>query len=152
MAFTNPAAPNLADFATFVYDQGITAEQLPVGSDYLIWSFDIAKAKTLVPPPGMPPILYVLALYNLGMHTLIGIAQDQTGQTTFSDARKGYGYLSFSAGPVTSTSDNGSGTSLLAPDFLKKLTLQDILLLKTPWGRQYLAYAQQYGPNVVGVS
>ncbi|WP_320533661.1 hypothetical protein [Robbsia andropogonis] len=152
MAFTDPTTPNLADFTTFVYSQGVPQADLPADSDYLVWSFDIAKARTLVAPFSLPPILYVMAVYNLGMHTLVGLGQDLEGQTFFTTAREKFKFGSFAAGPVVSTGDNGSQTTLLAPEFLKNLTLQDLELLKTPWGRYYLAYAQQAGSTAFGVS
>jgi hypothetical protein len=35
---------------------------------------------------------------------------------------------------------------MATPDFVKTLTLANLQQLKTPWGRQYLAYAQSAGP------
>lgn len=152
MAFANPSAPNLADFTTFVFAQGVPEGDLPSGSEYLQWAFDIAMGVALIPPASLPPILYVMAVYNLGMHQLLKIAQDQNGQTFFSQQRAAFKLLTFQAGPVGASADQSTSNTLVAADFIKGLTMQGLGLLNTPWGREYLAYAQAYGPNIVGVS
>lgn len=152
MAFANPSAPNLNDFATFAYNQGVPEGDLPSDSDYLQWSFDIAMGIALIPPADMPPIQYVLAVYNLGMHQLLKIAQDQPGQTFFAQQRTAFKLLTFQAGPVGASADQSTSNTLVAAEFIKGLTMQGLDLLNTPWGREYLSYAQMYGPNIVGVS
>lgn len=152
MAFANPSEPNLADFTVFVYAQGVPQADLPSDSQYLVWSFDTSVAKAICSPACLAPIIYVLAVYNLGMHTLLKIAQDEEGQTFFADQRKAFNLLTFLGGPVQAAADQGTSDSLVVPDFFKTLTLADLDLLKTPWGREYLAYAQAFGPNVVGVN
>jgi hypothetical protein len=119
---------------------------------YLVWAFIGALGITLVPPSSMPPILYVMAVYNYGMHKLLKIGQDQVGQTFFADQRANFKLLSFKAGPVGASADQATSQTLVTPDFLKGLTMGDLDLLLTPWGREYLDYSQQYGPNIVGVS
>jgi hypothetical protein len=152
MAFANPTMPNLADFTAFVYAQGVPTDDLPSDSPYLQWSFNTSVAKVINAPACIAPIIYVLAVYNLGMHTLLKIGQDESGQTFFADQRKTFNLLTFTAGPVQSAADQATSDTLVVPDFLKTLTLADLDLLKTPWGREYLAYAQEFGPNVVGVT
>jgi hypothetical protein len=213
--FTNPAAPNIGDFSTFVLNQGVPPADLPSGtlttvnvdslgnlttasttgtvavgmalvgtglntyiatwtgtsgtvspvpaaaisvasataySPYLAWAFGAAMAITLSPPPCMPPIEYVMAVYNYGMHKLLKVGQDQIGQTFFADQRTAFKLLSFKAGPVGASADQATSQTLVAPDFLKGLTMGDLDLLLTPWGRDYLDYSQAYGPSIVGVS
>lgn len=213
--FTNPTAPNLPDFSTFVLNQGVPSADLPSGtlttvvidasgnltaasetgtvavgmalvgmgintyiatwngtsgtvspvpsaaasastastySPYLAWAFTAAMGITLTPPPCMPAIEYVMAAYNYGMHKLLKIGQDQGGQTFFATQRAAFNLMSFKAGPVGASSDNGTSSTLVTPDFLKGLTMSDLDLLLTPWGREYLAYSQDYGPSIVGVS
>lgn len=160
MTFINPSAPNLADFTTFVYAQGVASANLPPSSDYLIWALNYGGFVALIPPPGMPTVMivpdhappYVMAVYNVGMHQLLKIAQDISPSTYFSDLRKTYNFLSFIAGPIIASSDQSTGETLLAADWMKSMTLSALDLLKTPWGRDYLAYAQAYGPNIVGIS
>lgn len=121
-------------------------------SPYLQWALTMAEGVTLVPPSCMPPIMYVTAVYNYGMHKLLKIGQDQPGQTFFSDQRANFKLLSFKAGPVGASADQATSQTLVTPDFLKGLTMGDLDLLLTPWGRDYLDYSQAYGPNIVGVS
>lgn len=215
--FTNPLQPNLADFNTFVLNQGVPSGDLPSGtlatvsigtsgvitaasttgtvspgmalvgtgintyiatwssgtnsgtvspvpmaavsassataySPYLAWAFIGAMGVTLIPPFCMPAILYVVAVYNYGMHKLLKIGQDQSGQTFFATQRTAFNLLSFKAGPVANAGDQATSSTLVTPDFLKGLTMGDLDLLLTPWGREYLDYSQQYGPNIIGVS
>jgi hypothetical protein len=130
----------------------VSASSATAYSPYLQWAFVGASAVTLVPPPCMPPILYVTAVYNYGMHKLLKIAQDQPGQVFFATQRQTFNLLSFRAGPVAASADQATSNTLLTPDFLKGLTIGDLDLLLTPWGREYLDYSQMYGPNEVGVS
>jgi len=152
MAFENPSTPNLADFTVYVYEQGVPEADLPPDSQYLVWAYNTALPKTLRAPPCIVPILYVLAVYQLGMHTLLKIAQDQPDQTFFAAQRTTYKLLSFVAGPVFYSMDQATSNSLKAPDFLSGLTMSGLDLLKTPWGQEYLAYSQAFGPTTVGVS
>jgi hypothetical protein len=74
-------------------------------SPYLAWALTGAVGVTLVPPSCMPPILYVTAAYNYGMHKLLKVAQDQPGQTFFVEQRAAFKLLSFKAGPVGASAD-----------------------------------------------
>lgn len=130
----------------------ISAPVVMTDSPYVQWAFNIAIGVALISPASMPPILYVMAVYNLGMHQLLKTAQDVGGYQFFADQRKAFKLLTFVAGPVIASADQATSNTLLAPDFLKGLTLADLDLLKTPWGQAYLSYAQSYGPNIVGVS
>ena len=149
--FADPNTPNLPDFITFVRNQGVTAAMLPDASDFFNWAFVQARDITLHVPQ-IPSILYVMAVYNYGMNWLINWAQDTPPSTFFTDYRKANGILAFTAGPVSATADQGTSSSFATPDWVKDATLSTLGLLKTPWGRAYLEYAQQWGPTVVGVS
>lgn len=225
MAYTNPTAPNLADFQTFCATQGLPVIALPDSSPWYQWALDWAQSIVRCAPPCIPAIQYVQAVYNLGLHWLIENAPDQmgialtsltwaNGQVTvtaaaatgiavgeginisivaaapaayngtfgavatgantlvyslpnnpgtnavpgllnlafFAGLRQQFNLLAFVPGIVTSASDQGTQASLTVPDSFKSLTLQDLDLIKTPWGRAYLFYAQKAGPTVVGVS
>lgn len=158
MAFTDPTTPNLTDFTTYVQDQGATTTYLPVPSDYLDYALNYALSVAIGSEVGFVSGLsgyanpYVMAVYNLGMHQLLKITPDQNGQTWFADQRTAYKLLQFQAGPVVASSDQSTAQTLAEPEFLKNLSMRDLDLIKTPWGRWYLEYAQQYGPAVVGVS
>ncbi|WP_369065305.1 hypothetical protein [Burkholderia gladioli] len=142
----------MADFTTFVYNQGVPEADLPNNSQYLQWAFTMAMNLALVAPCSVPSIVYVLAVYNLGMHRLLKVAQDIPPSTFFSQQRTVFKMMAFTAGVIQSSSDESTSNSMVVPEFFKNLTLQDLDLLKTPWGREYLAYAQQFGPDIVGVS
>ena len=149
--FSNPSVPNQADFNTFVYNQGITTTVLPTNSLYLTWSFDYALNNTFTVPQ-IPGTIYSLAVYNYGLHNLMMTAQDQTGQTYFSDYRAANNLLSFVIGPVVSSTDQGTGETLANAEWAQHISISAASLLKTPWGQQYLSYSQQYGPNIIGFS
>ena len=129
----------------------MTTAALPNDSPYLQWTLDIAL-KVVMPSDPCIQILYVLAVYNYAMAQLVMICPDQAGQTFFSDLRAKYNLLSFIAGPVISSFDQGTGQSLAKPAFIDGLQIGQLALLNTIWGRAYLDYAQSYGPNIVGVS
>lgn len=153
MAFVDPTTPNQADFTTFVYNQGVTTAQLPTNSEYLPWAFQYGvnwttqTASDLMPPPA-----YVMACYNLGLHYLLKIAQDQNGQTFFADWRKNANLLTFVAGAVISSADQGTSQTLSGSKGLEDLSLLGMDALKTPWGQSWLQYEQAYGPNIAGLS
>ncbi len=96
---------------------------------------------------GANTLVYPLAT-NPGAATQAGFL----AQTFFSDQRKAYGLLSFPVGAISSSSDEATSQSVVVPEFFKTLTLSGMDLMRTPWGREYLDYAQTYGQNVVGVS
>ena len=219
MAFSNPTTPNLADFITFVYSNGVGNTQLPFGvlsavtvdtsgnltvtsvsgtvaagmvligtglsnntiletfnsstltgtvspfpssavsdptvnawSPYLTWAFGQATGASPDPPPLLAPIIWVLATYNLGMHVLLRIAQDVSGQTFFQTNRATFKLGSFVSGVLSASNDENTGVQLVVPEAFKKLSLGNLDLLKTPYGQEYLMYIQQYGPTIVGVS
>lgn len=85
---------------------------------------------------------------NPGSATSLGVF----GLQFFANLRKQFNLLSLVAGPVESSHDATTGQTLVVPDFFRSLTFSDLDLMKTPWGQRYLAYAQQYGPNIVDVS
>jgi hypothetical protein len=78
---------------------------------------------------------------------LINFATDQSGQTFFATARTNYGINSFVAGVIGSSADETTSESLVVPEAMKNLTLQNLQNLKTPYGRQYLYFAQAFGTN-----
>lgn len=94
MAFANPTTPNLADFIVFCRAQGLTTTDLPDASDYFSWAFT-QSVDTVNYVSDVTAILYVLAVYNLGFHILLMIAQDTSGLALTS--------LSWSGGQVTAT-------------------------------------------------
>lgn len=149
MAFADPTTPNLADFTTFVRNQGVTTAQLPDGSDYLAWAFNYGVNLTNY-VPNLPVPAYPLACYNGGFHYLLRITPDQDGQTFFADSRAKFNLLTFVAGAVISSGDQGTQDTLSGSEGLSNLFLLGMDMLKTPWGNEWLFYSQAYGPTVVG--
>lgn len=96
--------------------------------------------------------IYMLAVYNLATDRLVNYAQDTAPANYFSTLRNNYKLSAFVPGVVSSSSDNGSATTMLNTEGMKNFTLQDLQTLKTPWGRQYIAFAQMYGPALWGLT
>lgn len=150
MSWSNPDSPNLPDYALFVANvMDINPLYLPATSPFLSYALDQAIA--LVVPPGRPCLApsggigYTLAVYNCAGHIQIRITPDQTDRDFFACKRREFDLLKPSYGVVTSTSDDGTSVTLATPDALRNLTLGDLDFIKTPWGRTYLAYAQDFG-------
>lgn len=87
---------------------------------------------------------------NPGTATLLSNAAVQ--EQFFANVRQKLKLNSFVPGVVGSTSDLSTSVGLDNPDFFKHLTLADLQLLKTPYGRQYLSLAQKYGPTIWGLT
>lgn len=139
--------PNLTDFTTFIQNvMGISTTYLPANSPYITYAFNNAMLIVNTDLAAAPSPFYSLAVYNLGGDNLVNFAPDQTGQTFFADLRKSLNITAFVPGVISSSSDEGTSQSLAVPEGLQNLSLLDLQNLKTPWGRQYLAYAQMYGP------
>ena len=98
------------------------------------------------------PQIYTLAVYNLAADRLLNFAPDQANQTYFQQLRTQYHLLDSKVGTVSSGSDQGTSGSLLNPDQMRTFTLQHLQLLKTPFGRTYLEYAQTYGVQIWGLN
>lgn len=128
------------------------------GDQYLIVqaglqeSLDIAVATVNETLSCASPLLYTKAVYNLALDRLINFGIDVQGQTWLQDLRKGFGVLSIESGVVAAASDQGTSGSMLVPDQFRTFTLDDLQLMKTPFGRNYLSIAQNYGPTLFGVS
>ncbi len=148
----DPTTPNLADFTTFAIGQGCPALDLPAAPapPYAEWALNQALAQVIGDDSvGVQfPILYVLAVYNCAMHILVKIGQDVPGQTFFTDTRTALKMSSFLGGVVLASGDESTSQTLAVPESLKMMTLRDLGLIKTPWGREYMEYMQMYGPNV----
>lgn len=149
MSATN--APTLASFQTFVADiMRIDPIYLPTNDPLIGYAFNVAMAIVNPALAAIPTVvgtwsIYALAVFNLAASTILNFAQDQTGRTYFTDLRKEMGMTNFSAGVITSSSDQGTSQSTLNPEFMKTLTLQNLQALNDPYGRQYLMFAQAYG-------
>lgn len=147
MNWTNPTAPNLADFTSFVQNgMSIPTTALPADSPWLQYALDQAIALTLN-VPCVSGLEYTLAVYNCGGHVLLTIAPDQTGQTYFATARsaQGFNLIGAEVGVLAGSSDQSTSQTIAVPDSLRQLSFGDLQFLKTPWGRAWLAYGQDFG-------
>lgn len=172
--------PTLAGFLTFVRTtMGISTVVLPDNSIYLGWAFAVALA--IVNPAlrciGIPsqdstgaPLtggqtysIYALAVFNLGGDNLINYAQDLSGAAIipgsgdpglpfFAYARKQLNINGFVSGVISGSNDESTGQTLVVQEAAKNFTLANLQQLKTIYGRQYLAFAQSYGPSTWGIS
>ena len=155
--------PTLAGFQDFLYGvMRVDPLYLPSTEPVIAYAFQVALAvvnpelrSVPIPWPNGQPgrmSVYVLAVYNLAGSNVIQFAQDQPGRDFFEKTREKLGIDKFAPGVVSSTSDSSTSTALLNPEFMKTLTLQNLQNLRDPWGRQYLAFAQAYGPTIWGRS
>jgi hypothetical protein len=138
--------PTLTGFIAWVRTaMGITTAQLPDNSIWFTYAFNVAESIVSDTIQQVDPLIYMLAVYNLGGDNLINYAQDIPPSTFFSDLRAKYLSYSFVAGVIQASADQSTSQSLLVPDAFKNLTLSNLQNLKTPWGRQYMAWAQDMG-------
>ena len=148
--FVSPSSPNYTDFLNFLATSvQIPGTALPSTSPWPEYAF--AQAMTIVQaaPVG---VVYSLAVYNLATHLLMLITPDQPGSNYFANARQDMKLLQPSTGLIVSTSDNGTSATNIAPEWAKGLTVSQLGYYRTPWGRDYLGYAQSYGGTIVGLT
>lgn len=154
--------PTLAGFQWFLTSiVGIPTQYLPADAPVIEWSYNIAYATvnrvfSLVPSRTTPnkQIVYSQMVYNLATHYLVTSAPDtdvpykhdneQKPIYYFQYARQSFGLNTFWAGVVEETHDETTGTKLHIPENLDNMTIADIDLTKTPWGRTYLGQAQKW--------
>lgn len=130
---------------------GITTIVLPDNSIWITYAFNVAMEIVLDQMACVSATIYTLSVYNLAADNLINYAQDQSGQTYFADLRQKWDINGFVPGVIESSADVSTSESLLVPDFMKNFMMSDLQNIKTPYGRQYLAFAQRAG-NIWGIS
>lgn len=150
---TDLVKPTLAGFIVWAETaMGITPDILPADSIWFVYAYRVAVE---IVDPRMcvvSPTIYMLAVYNLGGSNLINFAHDapdaepyKNNLPYFEYFRDKWNILGPVSGVVSSAADQGTATSLEVPQALKDLTLADLAYMKTPWGRQYLQFAQSQG-------
>jgi hypothetical protein len=147
-----PGDPTFAGFQWFVANMaGIPASEIP---DVTVLQACYDQAINLaycgletVPSQSTSPSIYAFAVYNLATDILVEIAwDDPNGTSTYwTDLRNKLGLNSMNFGIITSATDQGTSESTFIPDQIKGMTLMDLQLAKTPWGRRYLMFAGQWG-------
>lgn len=153
--------PTIAGYTAFLRESGINATVLPDSSFSIQLSFAIAKG---IVSPWLCQIdadIYTLAVYNLATDRLIYFAQDQAGQTFFGGGpdgkppglRQQYGINAKGPyGLINASHDETTGQAVTLPEWAMSLTLLDLQNFKTPFGLQYLTFAQMIGPSIWGLS
>ena len=157
--------PTLAGFQSFIQNvMNVQPQYLPPSSPVI--GFALAVALNIVNPQlqwlptycgppisGVPAVsMYTLAVYNLAADNLVNFAQDQPGCDYFNDLRNKFNTYGFVSGVIQSGGDEGTNESMVIMDAAKQFTMANLQQLKTPWGRQYMAFAQSYGPTTWGIS
>jgi len=140
-----------------VWASGVVAATtaLPLG--------DVAGTSFAVTIQGAAPDAYngTVTATNAGMNSFsYPLATDPGAATAFgtfstlffANLRASLNILSYTVGPVSSSADQATSQTLVVPDWLKNASLTTLDSLKTPWGRAWIAYSQQWGMNVVGLS
>jgi hypothetical protein len=163
-------SPTLAGFQAFITGvMNIKPTDLPPTSPTIQMAFAVAlaivnPALRCSPIPsadaagvplsagGATSTMYDLAVYNLAGSNLLNFAQDQPGRRYFARLRKKLNITGFVSGVVQSSGDEGTNVSLVVQDAAKAFTLANLQQLKDPYGRQYLAIAQSYGPATWGMA
>lgn len=146
------AAPNVTDLTTFLQTIAeIPTSALPANSPYIPWALSYAEEMTLLVLNAVGQDFYCFAVYCLATSFLINWCPDQMGGTYFQTLRQKWDITGFVGGTIQSSADQATSESLLAPDFLSGLTLQNLQALKDPFGRQWLAMNQELGP-IWGIS
>jgi hypothetical protein len=150
-------AVTLSGYQSFITNYlQIPTSALPLSSPSILMTLAIAEevvnpALMVVSSPCESTLgytgdnVYELAVYNLAADYLINFAPDQPGQTYFADLREKWKIFNFVPGVISASSDETTSESILNPEFMKGFTMSDLQRAKTPYGRQYLMFAQQYG-------
>ncbi len=145
--YVNPTVPNVADYTTFLTNElQIPATALPTNSPWITYAFNRGMAFTL-PVCTVDAGDYVNTVYCCAAHVQLEITPDQPGQTYFAAARSkdGFGLVLTGTGVSASGSDQGTSSTLVVPESMKRLTFQDLQFAKTPWGRVWLGWGQDFG-------
>lgn len=152
---TLPAPASQAGFITFLRTVvGISTDELPDDSAVIGYAYGSAY-NTVNPYLNCTNhgFAFTYAVYNLGTHLVMQYAPDLPGAEIYKNNLPYFAYMrssfamdSFVAGVVNSSSDVSTSQSLTVPEAFNTLTISDLGLLNTPWGRAYLGFAQKFGP------
>lgn len=134
--------PTSAGFLYFIRTiMGIKTSDLADGDPAVEFAYCFALNYVNCAILSFSPFMYTTAVYNLAADMLLQFANSPY----FITYRQSNNLLKFTAGVISSSYDESTGQSVANPVALTNLTLQDLQNLKTPYGRQYLAIAQQFG-------
>lgn len=150
--------PTEAGFSEWVYGvMGVPVMYLPTSSPSIGYAYNTAYATVNPSFQCVPGPIYLQMVYNLAGHLLATWAPDVPGLTYITIENVPYGFfqyirkqnnmLGFTTGIVSSSSDEGTSASMVVPHQAENLTIGQLQLTTTVWGRTYLGYAQDYGTN-----
>lgn len=157
----SPAGPpTLAGFTDFVANQmGISTTILPSNSPTINMAYCVAMQIVNRAICSVSPLMYQLAVYNLAGSNVLNYGQDLPDAAVYKNklpffayTRKYYNMLGFVSGVIQSAADESTSESLVVQKAAENFTLANLQQLKDPYGRQYLAIAQSYGPSAWGVT
>ena len=154
--------PTVAGFTTFIRNvMGINTTVLPDDSAVIPMAFNVAMEIVNLDLDLISATIYELAVYNLAGSNLLNYAQDLPEAEPvqgsnpplpfFEYTRQTWNINGFVSGVIQASGDEGTNQSLVVQEAAKNFTLADLQNLKDPYGRRYLSFAQQYGPNVWGL-
>lgn len=139
---------------------GVPVAWLPDDNIWIEWTFNWSVATCNPIFACVPGPIYLIAVYNLAGHLLATWAQDPNpwpGSPPapyvtvdgvqygfFAWLRKSNNILGFTTGTVSASSDEGTSVSLVVPKGFENLTIAQLALSTTPWGRTYLGIAQDW--------
>jgi len=137
---------------------GIPQMWLTPDNEWIDWSFNTAVGTVNWRIERVPGPFYLQAIYNLGAHVLLTNCPDNPNLPPYMEDTTGsYGYFGWyrkqnnvdgsTLGTVTASSDESTSVSLTVPKQAENLTLAQLQLQTTPYGRAYLGIAQSYGTN-----
>jgi len=146
--------PTIEGFQAFIVNvMGISNTILPPTDPVVCMAFTVALNVVNQFLACTSPAIYTLAVYNLAGSNVINFASDQAGAPVYQNGKPFFLYLrdkwnilGYVSGTIQSSSDVSTSESMIVPDYAKNLNLSELQLLKDPFGRQYLALAQNWGP------
>lgn len=138
--------PTLAGFLVFIRsNMKIPVERLTDNDPVIAMAFAVALEIVNLTIQCASPLIYKLAVYNLAGDNIINYASDQPPSIYWAELRKSFDSNGFVPGVIQSAGDESTSDSYVIQEAAKNFTLANLQQLKTPWGRQYLAFAQSYG-------
>lgn len=143
---TTPIAIGTTSYAIHALTTGTASPPTAdtTGSPWIGYAFNASKNLTLVVST-VAAQDYVNVVYCGAAHTQLFITPDLPNQQWFANARTNFKMLAPVNGLVTQASDQGTSSTTVVPDTMKRLNFADLQFITTPWGRLWLGWGQDYG-------
>lgn len=148
--------PTVEGFLIFIRNaMGISPTILPDNAWSINFSYLLSVEVVYRAIAKASPVLYTVAVYNLAGSNLLTYAQDlpdappvpgtEPPLPFFQAMRKKWNTNGFVSGVIQSASDVTTSESMVVMEAAKDFTLANLQQIKDPWGRAYLAIAQDTG-------